>query len=254
MTQLASEMVDVGGRSTEVIAEGSGPALVFLHGGGILEGFDCFAPLVERFRFVAPLMPGFGRSDLRPPIQSIDHLVSHTGATLDALGIDSFVLVGHSLGGWVASAFAAAQPERVTRLLVAAPYGLDTAEAPLANIQAMSREELYGSLTRDPAIFEGLVPDGDDEDFEAARALEGQSMAGFVPGPFDPAHAGRLAKLEMPVAILWGEDDKIVPVGNLPTWKAALPSAETRVFPGVGHLLFHEHPLAVAAIAEFAGR
>ncbi len=254
MTQLASETIDVDGRTTEVIAEGSGPPLVFQHGGGILEGFDCFAPLAERFRFVAPLMPGFGATELRPPLQSIDHVVSHTGAVLDALGIDSFVLAGHSLGGWVASAFAAANPERVTRLLVAAPYGLHTPDAPLANIQAMSRDELYGALTRDASIFEGLVPDGDDPDFDAARAREGQSMGGFVPGPFDPAQAGRLAKLEMPVLILWGDEDRIVPVGNLPTWKAALPSAETRVFAGVGHLLFHENPLAVAAIAEFAGR
>ena len=54
--------------------------------------------------------------------------------------------------------------------------------------------------------------------------------------------------------IQWGSDDRIVPVEHLPPWQAALPAAETEVYPGVGHLLFHEHRPAVDAIARRAAR
>ena len=75
-----------------------------------------------------------------------------------------------------AASLAAAHPQRVSSLVIAAPYGLD---APLANAREMGRDELYDALTNDPSIFEGLVPDGEDAEFDQARALEGsQNYAG----------------------------------------------------------------------------
>jgi pimeloyl-ACP methyl ester carboxylesterase len=162
------------------------------------------------------------------------------------------VLVGHSLGGWVAASLAAAHPNRVRKLVLAAPYGLDVPAHPIARAFEMTPEELYGTLTSDRSIFEGRVPPGPDAEFEAARALEARSVGGFVPGPFDPALPAKLERLAMPVMIQWGRDDRIVPIGHLPAWQAALPAAETRVYPGIGHLLFHEHRPAVDAIADLA--
>ena len=66
-------------------------------------------------------------------------------------------------------------------------------------------------------------------------------MAGFVPGPFDPALPAKLATLTMPILIQWGAVDRIVPPEHLPFWEAALPEAEVAVYPGIGHLLYHEH-------------
>ena len=74
---LASSTIDVKGRSTEVLSAGQGEALVFLHGGGIVEGFDCFEPLAERFRFVAPLRPGYGATDPDPALNGRDETVEH---------------------------------------------------------------------------------------------------------------------------------------------------------------------------------
>jgi pimeloyl-ACP methyl ester carboxylesterase len=251
VAKLEREIVAVAGRETAYFTGGDGEPLVFLHGGGIVEGVDCFSPLAERFRFIAPQMPGFDRSELRPPLRSIDELTEHNARLLDEIGVGSFALVGHSLGGWVAASFAAAHPERVRSLVISAPYGMD---APLANIQAMSYEELFDALTSDPTIFEGLVPEGPDAEFDAARALEGASMAGFVPGPCDPGLPAKLASLPMPLLLQWGEDDRIVPIAHLPLWEAALPQAEVVRYPGVGHLLYWEHRPAVDALAEFASR
>lgn len=251
MAKLEREMVAVAGRETAYFTGGDGEPLVFMHGGGIVEGVACFSPLADRFRFIAPQMPGFDRTELRPPVRNIDELVEHNARLLDEIGVGSFALVGHSLGGWVAASFAAAHPERVRSLVISAPYGMD---APLANIRTMSNEELYDALTLDPTIFEGLVPEGEDAEFDAARALEATSMSGFVPGPFDPALPAKLASLAMRLLLQWGEQDRIVPIAHLPLWEAALPQAEVVRYPGVGHLLYWEHRPTVDALAEFASR
>ena len=71
-------------------------------------------------------MPGFNGTALEPPVTGIDELVRHTGRLLDALDVDRMALVGHSLGGWLAASFAAAHPERVRVLVLAAPFGLES--------------------------------------------------------------------------------------------------------------------------------
>ena len=114
----------------------------------------------------------------------------------------------------------------------------------------MSPDELYRALTNDPGVFEGIVPAGPDPEFEAARALEGRSLRRFHPGAFDATSPPKLARIEMPVLLQWGDDDRIVPIAHLPGWQAALPHARTQVYAGVGHLLYHEHRPAVDAIAE----
>jgi pimeloyl-ACP methyl ester carboxylesterase len=65
---FSSHTIAVNGRSTEVLTAGQGEPLVFLHGGGIIEGFDCFAALADHFAVTAPLMPGYGKTELDPPL------------------------------------------------------------------------------------------------------------------------------------------------------------------------------------------
>jgi pimeloyl-ACP methyl ester carboxylesterase len=252
MPAFAETQLDVGGRSTAILSVGEGEPLVFFHGGGIVEWFDCFLPLAERRRLVVPFHPGFDGTELDPPVESVQALVAHYVALLDRLGIERMVLAGHSLGGWIAVSFTLEHPDRVRRLVLASPFGLDVPDHPLANIFALGPEAVYGVLTRDASIWEGKVILPLDEAFLAARATEGQAVGRLVPGPFDPTLAPRLPQLDTPTLLLWGDDDQVVPVGHAPVWTEALPNVETKVYPGRGHLLFHEEPEAVAAIAAFA--
>jgi pimeloyl-ACP methyl ester carboxylesterase len=235
-----------------VLTAGAGEPLVFLHGGGTVEGFDCFLPLAERFRLVVPYHPGFGLSGDATGFDSVDDYVRHYVDLFAALGIEKLVLFGHSWGGWVAATFAAAHPEHVRGLVLAAPYGLDAPGHPLANIPAMSPDQILASLTRDPAVFAGKVPVPLDEQFFAAQVRELQAAGRVVPGPFDPTLGHKLADVTLPVLLLWGDDDQIVPVEHAEVWEAALPSIRSVVFPGRGHLLFHEDPEAVAVVMAFA--
>ncbi|HEY7381623.1 MAG TPA: alpha/beta hydrolase [Gaiella sp.] len=237
---------------TAVLMAGDGDPLVFFHGGGVIEGFDCFLPLAERFRFVVPFHPGFGASDDDPAVAGIDDWVARYVELFDQLGLERVVLFGHSLGGWLAARFTIAHPERVRRLVLASPAMMNVPEHPPANLGEMSPEQIYAALTKDPAVFAGRIPQPLDDAFVGARMREAQSVGRVVPGPFDPVLEERLGSVRAPTLLLWGEDDQIVPVGHAPAWAERIPEIETRVFPGRGHLLFHEDPEAVAAVLEFA--
>ena len=218
MSSFDATQVVVDGVDTTVLTAGAGEPLVFLHGGGTVEGFDCFLPLAERFRLVVPYHPGFGLSGDDPRIGSIDDYVRHYLRLFDALGVESTVLFGHSWGGWLAANFATEHPERVKRLVLAAPYGLDAPGHPLANIPAMTPDEVLAALSRDPTVFAGRIPVPLDEAFAAAQARELQSAGRVMPGPFDPTLAERLRLLTMPTLVLWGEDDRIVPAAHEAVW------------------------------------
>ena len=100
--------VTVSGHEVEMHKGGSGPPLLFLHGG---EGFGTYdpttSPLAERFTVYAPSHPGFfgtGRPDW---LYTITDLAHFTQDLVASLGLDGYVLVGHSIGGWIAAEMAA---------------------------------------------------------------------------------------------------------------------------------------------------
>jgi pimeloyl-ACP methyl ester carboxylesterase len=252
MDGFEEQHLGVDGLETAFLVAGEGDPLVFFHGGGIVEGFDCFLPLAERFRLVVPYHPGFGPTADDPGAESVDDWVRHYVALFDLLGIETLTLFGHSLGGWLAARLAGDHVDRVRRLVLACPFGLDVPEHPLANVRGLPPEEVYGVLTRDPTVFEGRLRLPLDDAFLAERGREARSIMQVVPGPFDPALPRRIARLTMPTLLLWGDDDQVVPPGHAPIWDAALPNAELRIFAGRGHLLFHEDPDAVRAVSAFA--
>jgi pimeloyl-ACP methyl ester carboxylesterase len=249
---LSSHMVDVRGRTTEYLSAGGGEPVVFLHGGGIIEGFDCLQPLAQDLWVIAPLRPGYGATELDPPLNGRDEEAENVCEVLDALGITRTVLVGHSLGGWLAATVAARFPDRVGALVLGAPFGLDVPEHRGADMSSMTPPEIAATLTNDPSIWEGRLPTGPDPAFEAARRREQQALIRFMPGPYDSELPGILQKVSAPTLLLWGEDDKVAPVGLASEWLKAIPQASVRMFPGTGHLLFHERAEPVAAIGEFA--
>jgi pimeloyl-ACP methyl ester carboxylesterase len=248
---LSSRTIDVRGRSTEVLSAGDGEPLLFLHGGGIIEGFDCLERLAGRFRVIAPLGPGYGATELDPPLNGRDEVAGNVCAVLDAFSIARTVLVGHSLGGWLAATVAAHFPDRVSELVLAAPFGLDVPEHRGADMSVMTPADIAATLTNDPSIWEGRFPSGPDPAFEAARMREGQALMRLLPGPVDPELPGILARITTPTLLLWGDDDKVAPVGLAPAWQQAIGQASVRTFPNTGHLLFHERADAVDAIVDF---
>ncbi len=252
-TALEGRLIAVHGQPVEVFEAGQGEPLVFLHGGGIVEGVDFLVALTDRFHVDAPLLPGYGRSEPNLALTCREAVADHLRDVLDALGLGTVHLVGHSLGGWRAANFAARYPERVDRLVLASPFGLNVPDHPVFNMMAATPAERREVLTYDPSIWVGRIPNGPDPDpaFDEARAKEHQAMGRFSPGPADAALPGILATITAETLVLWGEGDRLIPVAHAAEWVKLLPTATLRTFDGAGHLLFHERPEAVEAIADF---
>ena len=228
---LVSEAHSVNGRTVEVLTAGQGEPLVFLHGGGIVEGFDFLEPLSDRFRVVAPLRPGYGKSEIDPPLTSRDEVAAFFVDLLGVLGIERTVLVGHSLGGWLSATVASNYPDRVSELILGAPFGMNEA---VPNMMAMTPEERFAALTNDPDIWIGRIPTGPDPDFAAARQREMESMGRFMTGPFDPQISELLAAIRAPTLLIWGDDDRVIPFRSFEGLEGGAPGCTSQGVPGCG--------------------
>jgi pimeloyl-ACP methyl ester carboxylesterase len=250
---LKSQIVEVQGLPVEVLEAGSGTPLVFLHGGGIIEGVDFLDALADRFHVYVPLLPGYGRSEPNLTLTSRETVADHLVEVLDALDLDRVYLAGHSLGGWRATNFAARHPQRVHRLVLASPFGMNVPGHPVFNMMAATPAERRGVLTYDQNIWIGRIPTGPDPDpaFDAARGKEHQAMGRFSPGPSDAALPEILPTIAAETLVLWGEGDRLLPFAHAAEWVRLLPNATLQSFEGAGHLFFHERPASVEAVASF---
>ena len=118
---------------TKLRTGGSGEPLLFLHGAGGLRGWDPFlAELARRYTVYAPAHPGFESSSGLEHVDDVVDLVVYYNDLLDALGIESLHVVGHSMGGMIAAELAALSPHRVQRLVLANALGLWLDKHPVA--------------------------------------------------------------------------------------------------------------------------
>jgi pimeloyl-ACP methyl ester carboxylesterase len=252
MAGYTEERFNLRGIETVVQIAGEGDPLVFFHGAGTVTGFDALLPLAERFRLIVPFHPGYGPSADDPTVDDVHDLRRHYLDLLDALGIEELALMGSSMGGWIAANFAADHPERVRRLVLAAPLGLRVDEHPTKDIFSIPDEEILGYLTEDMSVFEGHVPMPPTPEFLADRYRESTSTARVLwARPYDLKLHRWLHRVRMPTLLVWGDADRLIPVEQAAVWADLLPDAEVRRLPGVGHLIFEESREALDTVADF---
>ncbi len=230
--------------------------LLLLHGfSATHRAFDAVIAALapQRYRPLAPDLPGHGRSGARRPIDFPSAV-----ADLAAAAPARFVLCGYSLGGRLALHLALAHPRRVTRLvLVSTTAGLAVAGDRAARRRA--DEELAARLEREPLedfiagwraqpLFAAesaavRAAAADDQRRNTATGLAA-ALRGLGTGVMDPVW-DRLGELTMPARVVAGErDEKFVALGR--RLVAGLPDGRLEVVAGAGHGLLHEAPRAVA--------
>jgi pimeloyl-ACP methyl ester carboxylesterase len=254
MTEFRKCDLLVDGVRVQVIEAGKGKPLIYFHGAGAGGGFDELLPLAEKHRLIVPVHPGFGGSDDDLTISSVFDYVVHYATLFDALKLHEPVdLVGHSLGGWIASLFTIFQGHRVHRLVLACPAGLRVPEHPGVDLFMIAPEDLPSTLAASPMVLAKMTQSEVTVDMKVARYREMTSLARVIwERSCDPKLDRWLKHVSVPTLILWGEQDKILPVQQAQCWADRLGSgAEIAIFNGVGHLVFLESPRAVKRVASF---
>ena len=248
---------DVNGTETVVLAAGdpSAPPLVFLHGAGTFHGFAFTEPWIEHHRVLVPYHPGYGESGDLPELREVHDLVLHYTALFDELGLTHDVdLVGFSLGGLLAARLAIEQKHRLRRLVLVAPAGLRVPGVEVDDLFGIPPEELMGRLAHHvETLLPHLPDDPHDVDFTVDRYREMRSTALMLwEHPFDRVVPRWLGRVDIPSLVVWGEEDRLLPVELAPAWAALLPDVTVKTFPDAGHLVLDESADAVDAVASSA--
>ncbi|AKH99366.1 putative hydrolase or acyltransferase of alpha/beta superfamily [Hoeflea sp. IMCC20628] len=251
------------GLQMELSGPENGTPLVLLHGfGGDHSAWDAVkAALPPTTRIIAVDLPGHGGSLDAEGRGGAGRMAKAILAGLDATGVESFHLAGHSMGGAVSALIAMRAPDRVQSLTLVAPGGIAKAiNAGLLSryAKATSEAEIRGCLEEMSAS--GFVtPQAVIDHFVAARSRPGQLealdetlQAMFPDGPDQgqgvlPGDA--LAALAMPVAVIWGTEDNVLPCPKPPALPASFAFS---VLPGLGHMLPEEAPEAIVRVLEQA--
>lgn len=263
---------------TTLFDEGDGPPIVMLHGMSATSDIwrFCFDAFKERYRVIAPDLPGHGRSQgaarpygLRFYNQWLDDL-------LDQLGIAKTILFGNSMGGAISLSYTLAYRERIEKLVMVDALGLGP-DLPAAgighvvsNVPNFVRLLTTGRL--DPYLFRylrGLVivdPEG-----QARPVLEEMFNLNAKQGPlgFWSAWAGarllltdffsagkrkqfnqRLQDIEVPTLITWGLHDGLLPVRNAEAGQQNIPHAQVEIFNQSAHSPMLEEPDKFVEVVE----
>ena len=256
-------VIDVGGYGVHVVERGEGPAMLLLHGfGGQTYSFRY---QIERFaqdrRVIAVDLKGYGYSERRAGADlSRGAQVSMLTSLLRQLSVRSAVVVGHSMGGGIAQRFAAAHPEMVDALVLVASAG-ERAERfrrrlpaglvrPLLPVLArVAADRLWTASWYDPT----LARDQDREEYLRPARIKG-SMDGLMAMMSDSRSDAPVdyAQIMMPVLLLNGAADRIVPLERAQELRGRIPQARLVVIDKAGHLLLEERPQECnRAISDF---
>ena len=263
----AGKTTDLDGRRTHFVDDGSGPAVILIHG----FFFDSFTwhnnipGLAERFRVLAPDLWGFGYSTRKPLDYGYPLFTEQILMLMDKLGVEKASLVGHSMGGGTAIYFATHHPHRVHKLLLVDSVGMPNPLPLLGRITNLPLvgELMYGTrgdFVRKMALKTNWFYDDDyitDDYFERAtrfQKVKGSSkvMLTILRKEFFNtlrAEVQALGDLDIPVLIVWGRHDTAVPLERGREMHSLLPQSRLQIFDDVGHCPHDETSAAFNHIA-----
>ena len=240
---------------------GSGEPLVYLHSASG-EAASWIAPLealATRFHVYAPVHPGFPGSRGIERIDHIQDLALHYVDLLNDLELERAHLVGSSLGGWIAAEVASLWPERVATLTLVDSAGLWLDEAPPEEIFGVKGDVLAERLFHDQSnpvaqMLRASVnarPEDLPEEFLVGffQSTEATARVAWNPYLHNPALAARLDRVTSPALVVWGENDRLIPLAYAKRFRDLLThaagGARLVTLPRCGHLPVLEQPEAL---------
>ncbi len=273
-TEIGFKTTELHGREVGYLGGGDGPVLLLIHGiAGTCENWrDVIEPLSRTHTVIAPDLPGHGLSAGGPGDYSLGSLASGLRDLLLSLGHERVTLVGHSLGGGVAMQFSYQFPEMVERLVLVSSGGLGPEVSPVLRAAALPGADLFIAATAGAgqkvggAIGRGLSAIGMKPAADVAEVARGyasladprrrqaflatlRSVVGTGGQRVSASDRLYLAE-EVPVLIVWGTRDPIIPVRHGEDAHRALPGSQLEIFEGAGHLPQLEQPGHFIAVLE----
>jgi 4,5:9,10-diseco-3-hydroxy-5,9,17-trioxoandrosta-1(10),2-diene-4-oate hydrolase len=251
--------VQVGGRKIWVAQVGEGPALLLLHGGGPgATGASNFsrnvAPLAKHFRVIIPDLPGYGRSTKGiDPADPFGDLAAVMLGLLDELGLEKVHALGNSLGGACALRLVLERPERIDRLVLLGPGGIDTTGYPPTDGlklllgyyagEGPTREKV-ATFLRNYLVFDGSAISDAVIDERFGASVDPETIANPPLQPpkdlssavaLDLAKDARLRTVATPTLVFWGMEDRVNRPSGAHSLQQHMPNCDVYLFSRTGH-------------------
>src|SRR5499426_2775621 len=230
--------------STELtfIKGGTGRPLLVLHEElGHPGWLRWHAALAQSHTLHIPLHPGFGTSPRVEWVSSVRDLACLYARVLQEMGLSPIDVIGFSLGGWIAAEMAANCAQQFRRMVLVAPAGIRPSEGDIMDMFTVSARAYLHASVHDPAqTSEFLLLYGGDptpEQFEAWEEARAETARlAWRPYLYNPSLGPLLEGVRgLPTLVLWGRQDKVVPVSVAEVFKKSIPGAQLVVFDNCGH-------------------
>lgn len=247
---VGSAHVQAGPHRLRYLESGAGEPLVLVHGLGssAMQDWGRLVPVLgRRYHVYAPDLPGFGRSD-RPAAAdySIPMQVEAVRAFMAAVGVSRARVVGNSMGGWIVARLAGEHPELVERLVLVAPAGMRPVDgAPIPAEALLPRDEegvrrLVAVVRHKPPPMPSFL----------VRDILGRRLREewIIRRTLESMRAGRdwldgtLGRARMPVLVVWGKQDRLIPVAYAAALQAEFEAAAVKLLDECGHVPMADCP------------
>ena len=245
----------LGSVSVSVTQQGEGQPFLVLHGGA---GPQSVGPFTDKLahtgfaRVITPTHPGFAGTPRPETVTTVGDLASVYVALLDHLGLADVTVIGNSVGGWIAVEIGLIGSARIARVVLLDATGIDVPDHPVADVSALSLDELMQLSFHNPDAFRidpSTLPAAARElaaGNRAALAVYGGSTSS------DSTLRERLANLGLATLVVWGDSDQIVGPDYGRAYAAAIPGAQFELLTDTGHMPQLESPDKVSdAVTRF---
>lgn len=249
---MEMKLIKVNGIDLAYLRHGRGPALTLLHGYPLdHEIWSEVIPLLEdSFELIVPDLRGFGRSSTVSSPYAMNDFASDVAGLLDQLEVEKTAIAGHSMGGYVALAFARLYTRRVNGLsLVASQALVDSPERREGRYKSAAEVEENGIRNIADTMTSKLSPNKVIQHM-ARQIMERQSPNAYVGALRAMAERSDatdlLAGFNFPFVLIHGDADELIPIDRAYEIKAVIPHAYFVELSGVGHLPMLEVPQQTA--------
>lgn len=244
----------VAGSELEILIEGEGPPVLFLHAGHGVEPSDpLVTALAKNHKVIVPSHPGFGASARPDNVDTVDDITYVYLDLLEELGLTDVIVVGVSFGGWIAAELATKGSGRIAKLVLIDPVGVK-----FDGRESRDRADIFATTIED---IPGLFFADTDKAMAALGQLDFKSMSetsverfvrnreslllfGWSPILYNPKLLGRLHRIKVPTLVLWGSDDRVVSSDYGRKYAEAIPGARFEEIGQAGHYGYLEQPEA----------
>ena len=247
----------IAGVKLHMARAGKGPPVLVLHHDiGTVDRLPFYDQLAEKFDVMIPHHPGWGKSErpqwMRHP-RDIAAVYAWLLAELDVAGV---ALIGLGFGGWVAAEMVSLAPNLYRRLVLVGAMGIKPPEGDIADQAVVSYIDYPLAGFHEEAAFAAVYGDVSTDQLEAWDVAREMSFRiAWKPYMYSQTLPHLLGGVRTPALIIWGDDDRIVPISAGQAYARALHDATFTSIPACGHFAEMEKPDAVGRLTiDFLSR